>query len=190
MAHEEMVILTRTFDFLVGQALSYLKVTGAGLAIVANFGAASLQDERLPNFLQDNQPEFSWQPKPVDPRLLHPELVNAIQQASHRVHHVLGTGFLHQVYRRATMIELRRSGLSYEYIVRVPVEYHGHLLGHQQARLILVEGKVLLTTFALREVTDAMTERLKGHLRCLHLKLGLLANFHGTVPTITPLRIR
>jgi hypothetical protein len=48
----------------------------------------------------------------------------------------------------------------------------------------------LLATFALREVSDAMSERLKGYLRCLGLKLGLLANFHGTRPTITPVRIK
>ena len=172
------------------QALSYLKVTDADLAIVANFGGASLEDERLPNFLRNRQPAYSWQPKPADPSLLHSELVNAIQQACHRIHFLLGTGFLHQVYRRAMMIELRRGGLGFEYIKRIPVEYQGHLLGHQEVRLILVEGKVLLATFALREVSDAMAERLKGCLRRLGLKLGLLANFHGTSPTITPVRIR
>ena len=88
------------------------------------------------------------------------------------------------------MIELRHSGRGYEYIKRLPVEYHGHLLGHQQARLLLVEGKILLATFALREVSEAATGRLKAYLRCLDLKLGLLANFHGTRLTITPVRIK
>jgi GxxExxY protein len=40
------------------QALSYLRVTDADLAIVVNYGGPSLQDERLPNFLRDKQPEF------------------------------------------------------------------------------------------------------------------------------------
>lgn len=47
------------------QAISYLKVTDADLAIVVNYGDASLVDERLPNFLRDRHPEFSWQPRPV-----------------------------------------------------------------------------------------------------------------------------
>lgn len=171
------------------QAISYLKVTDADLAIVANFGSSSLDDERLPNFLRDKQPEFIWQERPADPSLLFPGLVNAIQQACHRVHFTLGPGFLHQVYRRAAMIELQRSGINYEYIKRLPVEYHGQQLGYQHVRLILVEGRVLLATFALKKTTNAMSEQLKAQMRRLGLKLGLLVNFSGTKLDIVPVRI-
>lgn len=172
------------------QAISYLKVTDADLAIVVNYGGPSLEDERLPNFLRDKRPEFVWQPQSVADGLLYPELVNAIQRACHRVHFTLGPGFLHQVYRRATMIELHRSELNYEYIKQLPVEYQGQFLGYQDVRLILVEGKVLLATFALREADDTMAERLRAHLRRLSLKLGLLANFHDTRLVVTPVRVR
>lgn len=172
------------------QAMSYLKVTDADLAIVANYGSPSLEDERLPNFLRDKKPEFVWEPRPVVQGLLYPDLVNDIQRACHRVHFVLGPGFLHQVYRRATMIEFRRSGLDYDYIKQLPVEYEGHLLGYQDVRLILVEGKVLLATFALRGTDDAMAEQLKAHLRRMGLELGLLANFYDTRLVITPVRVK
>jgi GxxExxY protein len=171
------------------QALAYLKVTDADLAIVVNFGGSSLEDERLPNFLRDRQVEFSWQQQPAAPGLLYPQLVNRIQAACHRVHWSLGPGFLHQVYRRATMIELRRTGLGYDYIKQLPVEYRGHLLGHQDVRLIRIEDKVLLAAFALRPGDETLAERLKAHLRHLDLKLGLLANFYGTQLTITPVRL-
>lgn len=88
------------------------------------------------------------------------------------------------------MIELRRSGLNYDYIKQLPVEYEGQLLGYQDIRLILVEGKVLLATFALRRTEDAMAEQLKAHLRHLGLKLGLLANFYDTRLAITPVRVK
>lgn len=172
------------------QAISYLKVTDADLAIVVNFGGPSLEDERLPNFLRDRQPEFVWQPQPAAQGLLYPDLVNAIQRACYCVHFTLGPGFLHQIYRRATMIELRRSSLNYDYIKQLPVEYEGQLLGYQDVRLILVEDKVLLATFALRQADDAMVERLKAHLRRLGLSLGLLANFYGTRLAITPVRVK
>jgi GxxExxY protein len=170
------------------QAISYLKVTDADLAIVVNYGAPSLEDERLPNFLRDRQPEFVWQSQPAAQELLYPALVNDIQRACQRVHFTLGPGFLHQVYRRATMIELRRSGLDYEYLKRLPVEYQGQLLGYQEVRLILVESKVLLATFALQKTAEAMAGQLKAHLRRLDLKLGLLANFYATRLAITPVR--
>ena len=38
------------------QAISYLKVTDADLAIVVNYGGPSLDDERLPNFVRGKRP--------------------------------------------------------------------------------------------------------------------------------------
>jgi GxxExxY protein len=170
------------------QAISYLKVTDADLAIVANFGGSSLEDQRLPNFLRDKHSEFSWQEQRCDESLLYPEFVNTIQCACHRVHFHLGPGYFHQVYRRAVLIELRRSGISYQFIKRLPIEYEGQQLGYQDVRLILIDGKVLLAVFALRTKADGMAEQLKAHLRRLGLKLGLLANFHGTKLEVVPIR--
>lgn len=175
------------------QALSYLKVTDAELAIVVNNGASSLEDQRLPNFLRDRRPVFVWQSQSVNEGLLHPDLVNGILRACHRVHFTLGPGFLHPVYRRASMIELRLSGHNYEYIKRLPVEYEGRLLGYQDVRLIRVEGKILLATFALRRKDGAgmaLAEQLKARLQHLGVKLGLLANFHDTEVVVTPVRVK
>lgn len=173
------------------QAISYLKVTNADLAMVVNFGGPSLQIERLPNFLRDKHLEFNWNPQPVTEGLLYPELVNAILRACYRVHFKLGPGFLHQVYRRATMIELRRNGLSYEYIKQVPIEYHDQVLGYMDVRLILVEGKVLLATFALRKAdVNAWSLGLRAYIRRLSLKLGLMANFHDTRLVVKPVRVK
>jgi GxxExxY protein len=175
------------------QARSYLKVTDADLAIVVNYGGSSLDDQRLPNFLRDRHPEFVWQPRSVHEGLLYPDLVNTVLRACHRVHFSLGPGFLHQVYRRASMIELRLSGLDYDYIKQLPVEYEGHLLGYQDVRLIRVEGKVLLAAFALCRTDGAgamaLAEQLKARLRHLDLKLGLLAGFHDTKLVVTPIRV-
>ena len=80
------------------QALSYLKVTDADLAVVANYGSSSLDDIRLPNFIREKQPAFEWKSKTITDGLLFPDLVNHIQRACHRVHFTLGSGFLHRVY--------------------------------------------------------------------------------------------
>jgi GxxExxY protein len=172
------------------QAISYLKVSDADLAIVVNYGGPSLEDERLPNFLRDKHPEFVWQSRPASGDLLYPDLTDAIERACHCVHFTLGPGFLHQVYRRATMIELGQCGLNYEYIKHLPVEYEGHHLGQEDARLVAVDGKVLLATFALRQTDSNMAERLKAYMRRLGMKLGLLANFYDTKLVMTPVRIK
>ena len=171
------------------QAISYLKVTDADLAIVVNYGCSSLEDARLPNFLRDKKQEFVWQSQPVADGLHYPDLVNAIQRACHSVHFTLGSGFLHQVYRRAAMIELRRSGLRYDYIKQMPIEYENQLLGYQDVRQILVEDKVLMAVFALRMNDEYMVEQIKTYLRRMSIKLGLLANFYGTELTITMVRV-
>ena len=171
------------------QALSYLKVTDADLALIANFGAPSLEVERLPNFLRERQPEFIWKPRELAPDLLHPDLSAALYEALHRVHFTLGPGFLHQVYRRAAMVELRRQGISYHYQKHLPVEFHGHYLGQDECRLIVIKGRIAVAAFALKTVNEAHQQRLKRHLHTLDLQLGLLANFHGARLRIQPVRI-
>jgi len=167
------------------QALSYLKVTYADLALIVNFGTPSLEVERLPNFLRERQPEFAWEPRDLAPDLLYPDLSAALYKALHRVHFTLGSGFLHQVYRRATMVELRRQGISYRYQQHLPVEFHGHYLGQDECRLIVVEDRIATAAFALKSTTEAHQQRLKRHLQTL----GLLANFHGTRLHVRPVRI-
>lgn len=175
------------------QALSYLKVADADLAIVVNCGGPSLDDERLPNFLRDKRPEFAWEPQPVAQGLV-PDLVNDIRRACHRAHFGLGPSLSPQVYRRASMIELRRSELNYDYLRQLPVEYEGQLLGCQDVRLVLVVDKILLAAFALREPDDArciaLAEQLQARLRRMVLKLGLLASFYGTRVAIGPVRVK
>ncbi|MBM4460971.1 MAG: GxxExxY protein [Chloroflexi bacterium] len=171
------------------QALSYLKVTGADLAIVVNFGAGSLETERMPNYLRDKKVSFEWQQRPAADDWLYPELSNQLLEVLHRVHFELGPGFLNRLYRRATMVELQYQGLGYEYIQRVPVLYNGHQLGEHAANLICVENKILLATVAVDLLERNLQERLKARLRHLGYKLGLLANFNSTTLQVAPIRV-
>ena len=185
----ELKVDTAVSSLHKAQTISYLKVTNADLAILANYGAASLQDQRIPNFLRDKRPIFNWQPRPQPQDLLYPDLCQAIFRACHQVHFTLGTGFLHRVYCRATRIELRHCGLSHRYIKTVPITYQNHHIGNHQARLILVEEKILLATYALKGEQDRAIPQLRAQMRHLNIKLGLLANFYGTTLTITPVRL-
>ncbi|GAK60916.1 hypothetical protein U27_00814 [Candidatus Vecturithrix granuli] len=173
------------------QAISYLKVTDADLALLVNYGKKSLEIERLPNFVRDmSQKDFIWHQPPVNPQWLYPELVNVIQHACHRVHFTLGTGFLHQIYRRAVMIEFRRQGLGYDYIKFLPVEYEGHILGQQPARLIVVDGKIAVAAFALQHIDDGLREEFKARVRRVGMPFGVMVNFYGTTPNIEMMRLQ
>lgn len=171
------------------QTLSYLKVTGADLGIIVNFGEKSLTDERLPNYLRDKKVAFEWQPPEIGKDWLYPDLTQRLFEALHRIHFELGPGFLHQVYRRAAMVELQHQEIAYRYIKTLPITYQGHLLGEHPARLINVEDKILLAVFAVQNIDEGMEVRLRARLKLLGLKLGLLANFNGTTLQIIPVRV-
>jgi len=172
------------------QILSYLKVTGADLGLLVNFGTGSVQVERFPNFLTSSAEPFHWEPRlPADEGLLYPELIGQLYAGLHRVHWELGPGFQHSVYRRAAAIECRFVGLDIEYLRDYDVYYHDHHLGSRPCRLLRIDNRVLLAAVALKEITDAERSRLKAHLRRLGLRLGLIANFHDIRLHTDPVRI-
>ncbi|MCL4871678.1 MAG: GxxExxY protein [Anaerolineae bacterium] len=162
------------------QAISYLKVTDADLALLVNFGEMPLGIQTLPNLLRQKRPQFQWHPRSFadDPEMLYPELVGRLLSALYRVHFELGPGFLHQVYRRATMVELRKQEISFRYLKTLPVYYHAHYLGDQPVRLIVVEDVILLATVAVKEVDDLMRYQFRARMREQQTKLGIIANFH------------
>jgi GxxExxY protein len=163
-------------------------VTDADLAIVVNFGAASLIDERFPNGLRGKTAVFTWPGNSPNIRVPYPELVNRIIELLHRVHFELGPGFFHHVYRRATMIELRQQGIGHQFIQHLPVYYHDAWLGKQETRLILVEDKILLAAIAVQSVDEVMKAQLRTRLRRQNASLGILVNFNSTKLDISLVR--
>lgn len=157
------------------QALSYLKVTQADLAIIVNYGTSSLIDERLPNYLPGKNPTFTL-PEPTKLEVPYPAS-SSITQALYRVHFALGPGFLHQVYRRATMVDLRQHSIPFAYLQEMPVYFQGVHLGNHASRLILVGQKILLATIAVQGIDDALKTNLRAKLHRLKLPIALLANF-------------
>ncbi len=184
----ELKVASQILPIHRAQAISYLKVTDADLATVVNFGAGSLEDVRLPNRLRGKTAVAtlpSTQPMLDVP---FPQLTTQIINCLHQVHLTLGSGFLHQVYRRATMVELRKQTIGYEYIKEFPVFYQGVALGKHETRLMLVEDSILVATFAVKENEDALKNRLRSHLRHQGKELGILANFYGTRLSISLVR--
>ncbi|OAD22055.1 hypothetical protein THIOM_002161 [Candidatus Thiomargarita nelsonii] len=58
----EIKVAPKIMPIHQAQTISYLKLTDADLAIIANFGAKSFEDKRLPNFIRDKTANFQWQP--------------------------------------------------------------------------------------------------------------------------------
>lgn len=169
------------------QVLSYTAVTGADLGLIMNFGGASLQFERLPNFLENRQRAESQIAIPADG--LYLELTHRVLDALFTVHRSLGPGFLHQVYRRASRIELSHCGINYVYLKELPLRYKGQVVAQKETRLLWIEGKILLATVALSTITHEHTEKLRWAMREVGCQLGLLANFYPSRLDVRLLRV-
>ena len=158
------------------QVLSYMAVTKAELGLIMNFGAASLQVERLPNFLANRQPQQNFV-TPL-PDGLYPELTRRLLDSLFTVQRSLGPGFLHQIYRRATRIELSHNQMNYAYLKELPLRFQGQTITQKETRLFWIEECILLATVALAQVTHVHTEKLRWALRETGCPLGLIANFY------------
>ncbi len=141
------------------QTLSYLKLTESELGLIMNFGASSMQYERLPNFMTDANVKVDKVAIPEN--LLYLRESRAILDALQNVHSAIGPGFLHQVYRRAVRIELTAQGLSAEYLKELPLRFRNIDIGMKAVRLFLVEEKVLLVTIAVKQIAAEHTERMR-----------------------------
>ncbi|MDM8530822.1 GxxExxY protein [Anaerolineales bacterium HSG25] len=172
------------------QAISYLKLTDADLAIVVNFGERSLNDQRLPNYIRNKTTNVAWHPQPHADDRLYPVLLDTLWEVLHRVHFELGPGYIHRVYRRATMIELAYQDLSYQYVKHIPLYYHDHFVGTQKTKLIAIDDKLLLAVFALKRIEPVKVAQMKARLRHLNMPLGLLANFYGERLEIVVVRVK
>lgn len=173
----------------IAQTITYLKVTGADLGIVVNFGGSSLEFERVPNFIRNKRPNIVTPPIPNNPKLLYPELTGDIRRCLYEVHSELGPGFWHRVYRDAAQVEFKMSDLPCEHKLWMDIYHDGWYAGRQRCNVLIVDQKVMVTPIAVRAVTDAMRGQFKAHLRRLDLKIGLLANFHGESLEIETIRV-
>lgn len=172
------------------QLISYLRVSGADVGLLVNFGAPRVEIERYTYVYAQRRPDFTWQPQPPDdPTLLYPDLVGHLYECLHRVHYELGPGFFHYVYRRATQVELNEQHISFEFVREIPVFYEGEYLSAHKCRLLIVENKVIVAAFAVREMSLAFDVRMRRYLTHFGQQLGLLANFHGERLDIRPVRI-
>jgi GxxExxY protein len=162
------------------QTISYLAVTGAALGVIMNFGGELLQVERIPNFLGRRVAAESILATPDAETSLYAQLTNDTLDALGYVHRTLGPGFLHQVYRRATRIELAHRRIKHDYLKELPLRYNGHVIKMTPVRLLLIENKLLLATVALKSIATGEVERMRWAMKLVGAQLGVIVNFYGT----------
>lgn len=189
----ELKAVERLLPIHQAQLLSYLRATGLELGILVNFGEPRLASQRM--VLQTARIVAREVPQPFTERadsgdLLYPELTGRLRNALYTVHDVLGPGFMHMHYRRATQLELPRHEISYRKQDKVTISYRGQPIETRESRLLIVNGLVALACVAISATTPAMTLQMRQYLKLLDLSLGLIANFHGPQLDIQTVRVR
>ena len=186
----ELKVVPELTNLNRAQIISYLRVTGADVGLLVNFGSARVDIERYAYFYAQRESNFNWQLQvPDDPALLYPDLVGRLYKCLHRVHYELGPGFFHHVYRRAAQIDLNEQGISFDFVREIPVFYEGEHVSTRKCRLLIVEDKVIVAAFAVREMNSTFEVKMRRYLDHFDKKLGLLANFHGERLDLRPVRL-
>lgn len=101
----------------------------------------------------------------------------AIIGAAHYVHHVLGRGFLENVYQCALARVLRKRNIPFEREVELPVIFDGEPLECKYRCDFVCYGTVLVELKALTAYSGAEEAQVINYLRAGPFDVGLLLNF-------------
>lgn len=174
----------------VGQVITYLRATALQLGILVNFAGSNLEYRRIPNFVA--QPVAHQENKSVNAlpaHYLYPELSHELCSVLYEVYNVLGTGFMHMHYRRATQVELRLRAIPFRKQKEITFFYQNTPLETRKVYLLIVDDKVLLIPLAVQAITPQIKGRFRQYLKLLELELGIIGNFHGQQLQIEMVRV-
>jgi GxxExxY protein len=105
-----------------------------------------------------------------------------IVNAAYRVHKQLGPGLLEKVYEACFCHELKKTGLSYQRQLEIPIVYDGLIFDEALRLDVLVEDLVICELKAVDQVNPVWEAQVLSHLRLTGKRLGFLINFN--VPLI------
>ncbi|MCB9893039.1 MAG: GxxExxY protein [Planctomycetes bacterium] len=107
------------------------------------------------------------------------ELTGRIIGVCMDVHNELGHGFSETVYHKSLLIALKEARLTAKSEVKVPVRFHGEVVGNFVADIV-VEGKVIVEIKALGGLLKDHQAQVINYLNATGLLVGLLVNFGTT----------
>lgn len=108
----------------------------------------------------------------------HSETTGRIIGAAIKVHRVLGPGLLESAYEACLADELRRSGLSYQRQMDLPVVYEGRVLDCGYRLDFLVDDSVIVELKCVDSILPIHEAQLLTYLRLSGRETGLLMNFN------------
>lgn len=104
------------------------------------------------------------------------ELIQILKDCYFKVRKDFTPGYLESVYQNAMLIQLREAGLFLEKEKRLPLEYHGEIIGDFRAD-ILVENEIILELIAVTSIHEMHHAQVVNYLKVTGKDFGVLMNF-------------
>ncbi|MGB7537260.1 MAG: GxxExxY protein [Anaerolineales bacterium] len=108
--------------------------------------------------------------------LLDEQLTYKIRGILFKVHSALGPGFREETYKRASILKLRKQGLSVEIEKEYGIWYDGQIIDRFRLDM-LVEEKIILELKAADRILKVHESQLLSYLKASGLRIGFLVNF-------------
>jgi GxxExxY protein len=113
---------------------------------------------------------------PIPPETEH--IGKIVIDSAYKVHTTLGPGLLESVYEACLALEVRKSGVSVETQVAIPVTYEDKRIESGLRLDMLVDRCVIVEIKAVEKMTPLYDAQLLTYLKISGLRLGFLINFN------------
>lgn len=160
------------------QLISYLKGYDKPVGILANFRSVSLQHQTVPNNLNIRNAESLFDYEKVT--IKDKERIKDLLFMADRILTTLGSGYFHQIYRRAFRYELEIAVADFRRIKEFNVRYRGTVVGTAEVNFFVI-GDLLLSAVAVSELNRLILSKLRNYMKQLNCRRGLIFNFNATV---------
>lgn len=106
----------------------------------------------------------------------HQEITHEIIACAYKVYNALGFGFLESVYKKAMVIELKKSSLEVEEERPLKVYYDDQIVGEFYVDLLAAQ-EIVIELKSVRNLIREHEVQLVNYLNGLKKEIGLLINF-------------
>ena len=113
-------------------------------------------------------------------RIVYKDLSYRIIGAAMEVHKELGCGFLESVYDEAFGIELKKTGLDFQYQKELEIHYKGEKLDKEFRADYIIEGSIIVENKATKGITEVDEAQMHNYLKATGLRLGIIINYGQT----------
>lgn len=105
------------------------------------------------------------------------DVIRLVTEASTKIHRTIGPGCFEKAYEEALYFELSKKGLLIDRQVVMPVMYEGLIINDAFKVDLLVDQKLVIEIKTVDKIMPVHFKLVKGFLKLLRLKNGMLLNF-------------